>query len=88
MCRVKFVIVLLCLIHFVQPRRLYYPNPNDPSAIVFEGPTNYETRKSSENEVEEDILDLINVRHGEIGGPDEITAAPEKVDTGFYFPDD
>lgn len=84
--------------NFVQPkpRKLYYPNPDDPNAIVFEGPTNYDSRKSSENEVEdgldEDTLSLlINPRFGEIGEsenpkPEPPPAAP--VDTGFYFPDD
>ncbi|PZC75676.1 hypothetical protein B5X24_HaOG205746 [Helicoverpa armigera] len=89
MCRTKFVLVFLCLVHLVQPRKLYYPNPNDPSAIVFEGPTNYDTRKASENEVEEDVLDPTFVRFGEIGeGEATSTQPPESVDSGFFFPDD
>ncbi|PZC75675.1 hypothetical protein B5X24_HaOG205745 [Helicoverpa armigera] len=89
MCRTKFVLVFLCLVHLVQPRKLYYPNPHDPSAIVFEGPTNYETRKASENEIETDIVDPTFVRFGEIGVPEIAPKkAPKQFDSGFYFPED
>lgn len=97
MCRVKFVIVMLCLVNLVHSRpKKYYYNPDDPNAIAFSGPTNYETRKPSENEVLDDdaVGNLINPRFGLVGANDEVSARrtpappPAPVDTGFYFPED
>lgn len=91
MCRTKFVVVFLCLISIAAsaPRRLYIPNPDDPTSIAFEGPTNYEDRKQSENEVD-DILDLIDTRFGEITVENvtKPTTKPPPADGGFFFPED
>lgn len=56
--------MFLCLISFVELRKIYYPDTKDPHAIVFEGPTNYESRTTSENEIDDDISELIDARFG------------------------
>lgn len=46
MYRTTAFILILCLIQIGGSRRFYYPDTVDPNAIVFEGPTNAEFRKT------------------------------------------
>lgn len=95
MCRTKFVVVFLCLINIAAsaPRRLYISNPDDPTSIAFEGPTNFDDRKQSENEVD-DIIDIVDTRFGEIIAnkvtkpTSPPTAKQLPADGGFFFPED
>lgn len=59
-----YVFTLLFVISLVDSRKIYYPNRDDPEAIVFEGPTNYETRQGQENEICDDLYDQLDVRFG------------------------
>lgn len=91
MYEIKFVIVFLCLINIAEFRTLYYcPDRADPGTyIAFDGPTNCDYRKVSDNEVDPDYSKLIDVRF--LGVDTDYqnlpTATPEPY-SGFVFPDD
>lgn len=71
MYRATLAILLISLIQFGELRKYYYPDTKDPNAIVFDGPTNAETRDAPEkkpeppadNDIDEDY-DL-DVRFGD-----------------------
>ncbi|CAB3246849.1 unnamed protein product [Arctia plantaginis] len=86
MCKLNLVLVFLCLLNLVEMRTLYRPNPDDPTAIAFDGPTNYETRKQSENEVDDydvDIWKLADVRFAD----EDTDVRKPKAEVSFFFPD-
>lgn len=91
----KFLIasVFLLLVTLTQGRRYYYPDTNDPNAIVFEGPTNYkpDTADIKDNEVIEPVDDpdyskLIDIRAKTEKPPVEVPDAPaQECPTGFVM---
>lgn len=90
MRKVNLVIVFLCLLNLVELRVLYRPNPNDPTAIAFDGPTNYETRKQSENEVGDDDIDIWKLADVRFADEDKDVRKPKTQvsDVGFFFPEE
>ncbi|CAK1555229.1 unnamed protein product [Leptosia nina] len=75
------VLCLLYLMLEVNTRNIYYPIYHEPSAIVFEGPTNY-NETHQDNKIENPVYD-IDIRFGK----DECPPGFEMVGT-LCFPND